>query len=225
MTILDEIPLRIDEGALRQRLCIGEEGEDAAAVRSMAESAEAAARPKAMYRTAYIDSRDGDTLVIDGVSFHSRVMAKNLEGRYKVWPYIATCGMELYGWVQGFADPLERYWAEAIMEAALRCAVGALEQHLRAHAFAGRTAVLSPGSLPDWPTHAQPDLFALLGNPAQAIGVTLTESLMMVPNKSVSGLRFPNDTGFASCRLCRRNTCPGRSAEFDEELHAETFGE
>jgi hypothetical protein len=39
----------------------------------------------------------------------------------------------------------------------------------------------------------------------------------MVPNKSVSGVRFPTEIDFRSCQVCQREDCPSRSAAFDPE--------
>ncbi|MFW5768460.1 MAG: vitamin B12 dependent methionine synthase, partial [Spirochaetota bacterium] len=56
------------------------------------------------------------------------------------------------------------------------------------------------------------------GNVDDLIGVTLTDSFLMMPNKTVSGIRFPNEVGFESCELCHREDCPGRRADFNQEL-------
>jgi hypothetical protein len=50
------------------------------------------------------------------------------------------------------------------------------------------------------------------------IGVVLTDSFLMIPNKSVSGIRFQTETDFRSCQVCRREVCPSRSAPFDKAL-------
>ena len=52
------------------------------------------------------------------------------------------------------------------------------------------------------------------------MGVRLTDSFLMVPNKSVSGIFFPAEVTFTSCQLCQRGVCPGRRAPFDPKLHA-----
>lgn len=82
---------------------------------------------------------------------------------------------------------------------------------------------MSPGSLEDWPVSQQSALFSLLGDTQHAIGVQLTESCLMVPTKSVSGIRFPMEDSFESCQLCPREDCPGRRAPYDEALYARRF--
>jgi hypothetical protein len=58
-----------------------------------------------------------------------------------------------------------------------------------------------------------------LGDVAGAIGVWLSDSLLMVPAKSVSGVRFPTEESFESCQLCSRENCPGRRASYDDTLY------
>jgi hypothetical protein len=66
-------------------------------------------------------------------------------------------------------------------------------------------------------------LFGLLGDVEAAVGVRLTESFLMLPNKTVSGLVFPTTTSFASCQLCPRAVCPNRRAPYDAELFAQKY--
>ena len=82
---------------------------------------------------------------------------------------------------------------------------------------------MNPGSLPDWPIQQQRPLFQLLGDPNTAIGVELTASYLMEPNKSVSGIRFPTEERFESCMLCPRQDCPGRRSAYDPELYDQKY--
>jgi hypothetical protein len=102
------------------------------------------------------------------------------------------------------------------MEHALYQAIHYFEQHVQRRFKLGRTASMHPGSLADWPITQQKGLFALLGDTQTTIGVTLTESLTMLPTKSASGLRFPVTQDFESCALCPRPDCPSRRVPYDE---------
>ena len=84
----------------------------------------------------------------------------------------------------------------------------------------GKTATISPGSgdVTVWPIEQQRELFALFVDVENLVGVRLTESFLMTPNKSVSGIRFPTEIDFQSCQLCHRENCPGRRAPFDKKL-------
>ena len=73
---------------------------------------------------------------------------------------------------------------------------------------------MSPGSLEDWPITEQTKLFSIFGDTERLIGVRLTDSMLMVPRKSISGILFPSEEGFTSCQLCDRERCPGRKAPY-----------
>jgi hypothetical protein len=62
-------------------------------------------------------------------------------------------------------------------------------------------------------------VFAALGDVQAAIGVQLSDSMLMIPAKSVSGIRFPTTESFESCQLCPRVDCPGRRAPYDSGLY------
>ncbi len=89
----------------------------------MAREAQTVARPKAAYKVAFVETCEDDRVVIDGITFTSRVLSTNLEGLHRVYPYIATCGLELDTWAHSYTDMLSRYWADAIAESALREAI------------------------------------------------------------------------------------------------------
>ena len=205
--VIDEIPFQVSFADLMAKLRIKADSGLAADLGRLVEQAQALARPKALYKAAYIDERDGDEVVIDGIRFTSRVLQVNLEQVGRVFPHVATCGMELQDWADGIDDMLQNYWAETIKEVALRAARTALFEHLSRTYRLGETAVMSPGSLEDWPIQQQRQLFTLLGDTEAAIGVRLTDSMLMIPTKSVSGIRFPTEHTFESCMLCPREDC------------------
>ena len=98
-----------------------------------------------------------------------------------------------------------------------------LRDHLKQIYALEKTAFMAPGSLPNWPIGQQKPLFKLLGDVKSSIGVELTESLLMLPAKSVSGIYFPTETSFFSCQLCPRERCDSRKAKYNEKL-AQEYG-
>jgi hypothetical protein len=217
-TVLSDIPFTIDPTALAVRLHIEAGSSDADELAQLIGEAQAVARPKALYRLAYIDSKDEDGVIVGGVRLASRVLRVNLETAHRVFVYTATCGTELDAWAHELDDVLHQFWGEALKESALGAAVKALNADISDRYQPGKTSAMAPGSLVDWPLAQQRPLFQLLGNAETAVGVHLTESCLMVPNKSISGLRFPTETSFESCQLCPRPDCPNRRARYDAEL-------
>jgi hypothetical protein len=216
--VLDDIRFHPDLDALAHRLHVTEADGYLQDLRCLAEQAETVARPKAMYKVGFVEARGEDTVVIDGVTFTSRILSVNLERAHRVFLYVATCGTELEAWARSLNDLLHRYWADAIQEAALREAGRVMHRHMVETYRLDKTATMAPGSLSEWPLTQQRPLFACLGDVHQAIGVRLSDGLLMVPSKSVSGIRFPTVESFESCQLCPRENCPGRRAPYDQTL-------
>jgi hypothetical protein len=220
---MDNIPFQIDTTELLKRLRMNADDEYAKDVRQLAEEAQGIGRPKALYKVSYVESRGEDFVVTDGVKLTSRVLRVNLEKAHRVFPFIATCGAELEEWSNSIDDVLKRYWSDTIKHVALGAARKALDEHLVERYELGMTSVMNPGSLADWPLPEQRRLFEILGDTEGAIGVKLTDSFLMVPTKSVSGLRFPTEVRFVNCQLCPREKCPGRRAAYDKDLYEKKY--
>lgn len=222
--LLTEIPFTpgVDELMRRVRMetgaGFGEEVE-----RLVAEAADVG-RPKAVYRLTYPELIDDELVRVDGVDLRSRVLRVNLRKANRIFVYVATCGVELEAWAQEKTDPLEQYWADAVKQLALGEAVRTLNRDITTRYRPGRTSAMAPGSLADWPIQQQRPLFQILGNVEERVGVTLSPSYLMIPNKSVSGIRFPLEESFESCMLCPRQDCPTRRAPYDPELYERQYG-
>lgn len=169
-------------------------------------------RPRALYEVAYVGAKGQGAVEVAGITFNSHILSENLEGAHKVFPYILTIGPELERAASAQGDLLRQYYLEEIANIALEKAAAWLAGHLEQRFGVRGLSSLSPGSLADWPITEQPKLFAIFGDTETLIGVRLTDSLLMVPRKSVSGIFFPSEEGFVACELCDRERCPGRKA-------------
>ena len=221
--VLKDIPFQIDLEQLAKHLRIKDGSGHLEKLRGLLEQARAAGKPKAAYRMAYIEERTDEQVKINGVVLSSRVLRVNLDKAHRVFPFVGTCGRELEDWSLGFTDLLEKYWADTIKEMAVRQAVRFLHEFLLEHFQPGKLSRMNPGSLADWPLSEQKPLFSILGEAVDAIGVHLTDHCLMLPIKSVSGIWFPTEESFESCRLCPREICPGRRATYDRELYARKY--
>ena len=221
--LVDDVPFELEMPQLLRRLHVKEGSRFVADVERLREEALAVAKPKALYKVALIEDKGEDWVIIDGVRFTSRVLRVNLEHAHRVFAYVATCGMELEHWKRGMDDMLFQYWADSIKEMALRDASRALHKEINDCYEPGKTATMAPGSLPNWPLPQQRPLFTILGDVQDAIGVELSDSFLMTPNKSVSGVRFPTEEDFASCQLCPREGCPNRRAPYDRTLYERKY--
>lgn len=218
-TILDEFGWRIDRPQLLQQLGIKEGHGYAEKAEEMAAQAEVAGRPKALYKAGLIESRGEDHVVIEGRVFKSRVLAVNLEKVHKVFPFVATCGVELEEWSSRFTSVLDKFWADAIKGIALGASILSLLEHIESQHHPGNLSMMNPGSIESWSLSEQKALFSLLGTPEDSIGVDLMESCFMKPSMSASGMWFPTEHHFENCMLCSMENCPGRRAPYDKDLY------
>ena len=211
-----EIPLKIDKAAVLKRLRLRDGN---ARMEKMAleliDTALGVAKPKAIYCVAGARIIDRAYVEIDGVRFTSRALSKCLEDQPTVYPLIATAGQELDELPTAPGDLMRQFTLDTIKMVILFSAAEYLTEYIKEkHGLKG-AAMLNPGEFPDFPIEQQKPLFALFGDAAKQIGVSLTSGGALKPTKSRSGILFPNETGFLSCRLCTMLKCPGRRAAYD----------
>lgn len=222
MEILDPIPIDLDAEAIREELHVKRTGAWDL-FQSAFEMAKDSIAAKAAYVIQYVEARSDHGVMIGGVCFNSRVLRKNLEHVERVFPYAATIGPGLEERADQVNDLLEKYYLDAVGNIALMQARKFLEETLRSRFALDGLSFMSPGSLKDWPIEEQRPLFSFLEGVDHSIGVRLTETCIMIPWKSVSGIYFPTGITFYNCQLCPRDRCVGRKAPYSSEL-AGTYG-
>ena len=224
METLAEIPFSLDAVTLMKQAHVEPGSDDAEELLALMDVAVKVGKPKAAYTVSFVEGRDGDTLEVGGISFTSRTLARNLESSERIFPLVATCGHEMDESRPARGDMLKEFWWDLIKTELLGAANRHLDDHLHRKFRLGKTAVMRPGSgdVSVWPIEQQRGLFALLGDDVeQAIGVRLTDSFLMVPNKTTSGILFPTEVDFRSCEVCHRENCPSRQAPFNKQLWEE----
>ena len=214
--VLDAVPFEVSTDELLRRL--GAQGDDdlTGDIAALVARSAQVGRPKAVFREAHIRELGDGSANIEGIGFVSQVLRSNLEGVGAVYAFVATCGAELDTLLEGNDDPLMRYALDCIKETALSAATAYLYRHIEVSYGIAKMSSMNPGSgdVGLWPIEQQTPLFELIGDVERLVGVRLTESLLMVPNKTISGVLFPTDSEFISCQLCQRAECPNRRAPF-----------
>jgi len=217
-TVLDGIPLSFDPEEFQKLAHVDLSAPSVKAGADLIASALPSARPKAMYKVCYIDERTDEEVELEGIRFTSAVMSRNLREVERVFPYIVTCGVELDSFAVSPEDVFAGYMLDGLKELVLRQAIDHFRNHL-AEEYGLDTphmSTMNPGSgnRDVWPISQQRQLFQLLGDVEASIGVRLTDSYLMTPNKTVSGILFPTEVPFVSCQLCTRENCPRRRAQY-----------
>ena len=220
MEKLEYIPLSLDLEEIKRRLHTGKSG-DWSHVQTLVEESQSLISAKAVYKVCYIESKHEDAVTIDGRSLKSRVLRKNLNNVERIFPYVVTIGNRLEEKTRACTDLLKKYYLDTIGNVALNSTQKYLKDQFRSRYALNGMSCMSPGSLKDWAIEEQRSLFSILGDVKSAIGVGLNETLVMIPNKSLSGIYFPTEIPFYSCQLCHREDCPTRKALYDEKLARE----
>lgn len=214
-----EISFEIEFDEFLDKIKINKDYKDIDEIREIVKKANQIGKPKAMYKEVYIDEIGKNYVVVEDKKFESKIMSVNLEEVHKVIIFLITCGTELEKWAEKKdGDMLENYWHSMVQEAVLEKARDYINKEINEKYLPGSTSIMNPGSLIDWSITEQKKLFSILGNPKKEIGVKLTESSLMLPAKSVSGLIYPTEEDFENCQVCPKENCPSRSAPYEPEL-------
>ena len=221
---IDNIPITTGFEQALEKLKIEDE-DDIALIGKHFRTAKEIARPKVLYREAYVEEISGDSVCINGITFKSEVLAANLKNVHRVFAYVSTCGTELDDWSANEKDYVVSLWLDMIKEMFLHEANSFFKEYIKTSYKIENLSAINPGSgdKENWHISQQAQLFALVGSVKEEIGVKLTDSFLMLPIKSTSGLLYPSETEYVNCALCRREKCTGRRVEFDSELYEKTF--
>lgn len=215
MMILDPVPVTLDTSEVEARLRFDATRAGFPSLEELIGLARGLMRPKAVFAVAYTGAKGDRTVEVSGVAFESALLRKNLDSVNKVFLYIITVGAELERAAAAQGDLLKQYYLEGMADLALEQAASWLSARFEERFGVTGLANMSPGSLEDWPITEQRKLFSILGDTEKAVGVRLTDSLLMIPRKSISGILFPSEEGFVACQLCDRGSCPSRKSAFD----------
>ena len=221
---IDDIPVTTTFEQALEKLKIEDE-DDIAMVHGLFNTAKEITRPKVLYREAYVEEITGRNVRINGFVFQSDVLAANLKNIHRVFAYVTTCGTEVDDWSHSEKDYVVSLWLDMIKEMFLRQANDFFREYIKKAYQFEKISAINPGSgnEDNWHISQQAQLFAMIGGVKDEIGVTLTDSFLMLPVKSTSGLLYPSETEFVNCALCGRKNCQGRRAEFDSKLYAQIF--
>ena len=219
-TVLNLAPSLVFDD-IKTRFATADE-DDLLLLRGLFEKALAIARPKAIFRSCSVKSIEGDRVTIDNQTFKSAVLANNLKDIHRAFAYVVTCGTEVDDWSHEEKDDIIRLWLDMMKEMILGSVRGAFITHLRKVTGIDKFASMGPGTgnAEVWPISQQKPLFELISGVTEKTGTRLTDSFLMLPTKSVSGILYPTEVTFVTCSLCDREHCIGRHAPYDEKMAA-----
>lgn len=160
---------------------------------------------------------DGRVTIGESV-FESSILARVLDGVERVFAYVATCGPKMAARTRQMTDMFDRYMAEGTEHFFLSAARDALEDRLEAEVGHRNFTQVNPGIIEDWSTLDIAKIMDLLGGKPYELGMSLTDSGLMLPSRSICGFFFESKTPHLNCLLCRYPKCPERKVPFDQGM-------
>lgn len=188
--IFTEIPFVIDLHVLNEKMKLRNNKRMLETLEELIKQAEEVAKPKAIYIEAPIEEFKEDYIIIESTQFNSKNLAENIRGIDKVFPYIITSGVEVEELTKEIDDLLDQFLFDGIKTEILLWATDFIAQEIKNKYGYEEITYEIPGSLEGWDMAEQKKLFALFGDVQGDIGVKLSDSNIMYPAKSVSGIYF-----------------------------------
>ena len=150
--------------------------------------------PKVMYRICGVNAIQDDLVTVEKTVFKSLMLAENLAERHRAVAYVITCGNEVEEWSNKEPDFLLRMLLDVIKQAIFDDVTEQFKVHVHKLLDTEKVSAMNPGDGDSdaWPIAQQRELFALVGAVEEQIGVRLSDSCLMFPTKTVSGLFFPS---------------------------------
>lgn len=209
---LDKSEIEIDKKEVLRYLGYGNNHADEKTlnrIESLTEELKKELAPKVCYEK-YPVIKDGDNICFGMVKTNSEALKKNLAGCEEAIVFVATIGV-------GIDRIVGKYSKVSPLDAVICQAIGTAFIEELCDKFCRRLdGYLRPRFSPgygDFLVESQKDIFKMLVVPRK-IGVTLTESMQMVPTKSVSAVIgiAKEDAGCIQkgCELCEKANCQYR---------------
>lgn len=166
-----------------------------------------------------VDEISGGRVTIGESVFESSILARVLGGVERVFVYVATCGPKMAARTRQMTDMFDRYMAEGTEHFFLSAARDALENRLEAELGHRNFTQVNPGIIEGWSTLDIAKIIDLLDGKPYELGMSLTDSGLMLPSRSICGFFFKSKTPHVNCLLCRYPKCPERKVPFNQEMY------
>lgn len=224
MQVIEDIEISFDEEEVVRRFHLSRFIKVYGPLSKYIDEAKNMIRPKAVYSLLRITGIDGDEVMLEnGRALTSRLLAEKLHKTPEVALYIASIGSRLEKRVAGMSR--EDMLHSMVLDYLGSYAVGVLRRHIQ-DLVEGKMRVtvshFGPGETETWDMAQQSLIFDMLMSAEEAkskIDVGITESSLLVPKKSSSGLLAQTDGVYIQCNFCpkkceyRREKYLGTSTE------------
>ncbi|KNZ41736.1 hypothetical protein [Acetobacterium bakii] len=166
-------------------------------------------QPMAILKECSVEATSGNTIIIGGYSYKSKILSHLLKDNQRVFLYLLTMGE-----MPSDITQIEKYFVHSLKLPVMISAMQNLKKMVQIEHHLEKIGMVNPGLIPDWPIQANQTIFETFGNATKGIGVQMTEACTMRPLYSSSGILFDDLKHYCECETCTIDACVGREARF-----------
>ena len=218
MYVIEDMDILFDEEEITRKYRLGRLIETNGPLSKYIDEAKTMIQPKAVYTLLRIAGIDGDKVMLEnGYALRSQLLAEKLQKTPEVALYIVTIGDQLEKRVSKLSR--EDMLHSLVFDYLGTYAVGMLRRHIQS-LVEGRMKVkvshFGPGETETWDMEQQTVIFDMLMSSDEVkskVNMEITESSLLVPKKSNSGLLAQTEGVYIQCNFCRLK-CEYRRAKY-----------
>lgn len=166
-------------------------------------------KPLAIIKECPVDTTTGNTILIGGHVYKSKILKHLLSDNQKVFLYLLTIGDMPTNLIQ-----TEKYLVNSLKLPVMTSAMRYLKKTIQLEQSFDKIGMVNPGLIPDWSIEANQIIFNTFGNTTKSIGMEITKYSTMRPLYSSSGILFEDLLDYCECQTCPIDACIGREARF-----------
>ena len=188
INVFANIPITVDLNIVRETIKLRNNSRINRDTEELIRQANGIAKPKALFIESTMQETDGHSVLIDGIAFRNKTLIETLKDQDKVYPYVVTCGIEIDGFSETLNDPMKKFILDGIMMILVNSAKDFLACHIKEKYKYNDLKIYVPGATEEWQKDEQEQLFALVGDETELIGVSLSDTGFVLPRRSNIGI-------------------------------------
>lgn len=166
-------------------------------------------QPMALLKECPVEMTSGNTILIDGHVYKSKMLRHLLADNQRVFLYLLTMGK-----MPSELSHIEKFFVNSIKLPIMISAMLHLKEMVKQEHHFEKIAMVNPGLILDWPIDANQTIFETFGSATKSIGVEITKHSYMRPLYSSTGILFEDLFDYCDCETCAIDACIGREAPF-----------
>jgi hypothetical protein len=168
-------------------------------------------QPMALLKECEVEATSGNTILIDGHIYRSKMLRHLLNDNQTVFLYLLTMGE-----TPSDLTRTETYFVHSLKLPVMVSAMQLLKNMVRTEYHIEKIGMVNPGLIPDWSLQANQTIFETFGSATKTIGMEITKHSLMRPLYSSSGILFEDYHHYCECETCTIDACIGRESRYNQ---------